>query len=218
MAFFKTDEDRIREKEEKLRKEEEKLRKEEDFILKNKKYYGKIGHIPQGITTFAGLAVAADNKTKYKSSYFNLYDDKLFIERNKVVVNFSDIKEVFYENKLYPDAVIVLYSGDGIPIKGKNNKKDEKIKLKAFVNVLNRLIKNYKPDSNQTNNPVNSDDKMNRLIKLGDMYEKGLISDEEFATMKQNLINSKNENTCKNCGAELSKDSNFCSECGTKIE
>ena len=50
----------------------------------------------------------------------------LFIERNKVVVNFSDIKEVFYENKLYPDAVIVLYSGDGIPIKGKNNKKDEK--------------------------------------------------------------------------------------------
>ena len=59
---------------------------------------------------------------------------------------------------------------------------------------------------------------MNRLIKLGDMYEKGLISDEEFATMKQNLINSKNENTCKNCGAELSKDSNFCSECGTKIE
>lgn len=211
MAFFKTEE-------EKLREEEEKIKKAEDRILKEKKFKGRVGHIPQGISSFMGFATAANNKTKYKFTKFFLYEDKLFIERNKTVVNFSDIKEIFCEDKKGLDAVIVLYSGTGIPIRGYNNEKPGKIGLKAFVNVLNRMIKDYKPDNPiHTNNEVKSDDKMNRLIQLGEMYEKGLLTDEEFAAMKQNLLNSKNENTCQNCGAEVSADSKFCSECGTQI-
>ena len=221
MALFKT-------KEEKLREEEVKLREEENRILKNKRFYGKVGHIPQGITTFAGFATAADNKVKFKNSIFDLYEDKLFIERTKVVIKFSDIKEIFYtEEKFTADAVIVLYSGEGIPIKGRGAGMDGIVEfyteegvreLKAFVNVLNRIIKDYKPDNSiQPNNEVKSEDKMGRLIKLGEMYEKGLLTDEEFATMKQNLINGNNEATCSNCGAEVPDDSKFCSECGTKI-
>ena len=210
MAFFKTEE-------EKLREEQEKIREEEDLILKNKKFGAQVGHIPQGITTWAGFAVAADNKTKYKFTNFVIYEDKLFIERNKTIVNFSDIKEIFFEDKKNPDAVIVLYSGAGIPIRAYNNQKKFKRKFKAFVNVLNRIIKEYKLNNSIQTNEVKSDDKMDRLIKLGEMYEKGLLTDEEFATMKQNLINGNNEATCSNCGAEVSADSQFCSECGTKI-
>lgn len=211
MALFKSEE-------EKLKEEEEKLKEEADRILKDKKFQGKIGHIPQGLTTFAGFGVVADNKAKYKPTNFVLYDDKLFIERIKTVVNFSDIKEIFYEEKDKPDAVIVLYSGAGFPIKGKDGTKNGKRKLKAFVNVLNKMINDYKLDhSIQTNNVAKSDDKMDRLIKLGEMYEKGLLTDEEFAAMKQNLVNSKNENTCQNCGAEVPDDSKFCSECGTQV-
>ena len=207
MAFFKTEE-------EKLREEQEKLREEENKILNEKVFLGKVGHIPQGITTFAGFAVAADNKTKYKDSKFRLYDDKLFVERNKTVLNFSDIKEIFHDDKKDLDAVIILYSGAGIPIQGFNS---AKIRFKAFVNVLNRMIKDYKSDNSTQTNEAKSYDKMDRLIKLGEMYEKGLLTDEEFATMKQNLINGNNEATCSNCGAEVSADSQFCTECGTKI-
>ena len=212
MAFFKTEE-------EKLREEEEKIKKEEDRILKDKKFKGRVGHIPQGISSFVGFATVANNKTKYKFSKFLLYEDKVFIERNKTVVNFSDIKEIFCEDERGLDAVIVLYSGTGIPIRGYSDDKKGKIGLKAFVNVLNRMINDYKSDNlSQTNTIANSDDKLERMIKLGEMYDKGLLTDEEFATMKQNIINSENGNTCKNCGAKISSDSIFCSECGSKIE
>lgn len=92
VAFFKTEEEKIRE-------EQEKIREEENKIINKKVFRGRVGHIPQGISTFAGFAVAANNKTKYKFSKFFLHDDKLFIERNKTVVNFSDIKEIFCEDK-----------------------------------------------------------------------------------------------------------------------
>ena len=103
------------------------------------------------------------------------------------------------------DGIVEFYTEDGVR------------ELKAFVNVLNRIIKEYKLNNSIQTNEVKSEDKMDRLIKLGEMYEKGLLTDEEFATMKQNLINCKNEATCSNCGAEVSADSQFCSECGTKI-
>lgn len=60
------------------------------------------------------------------------------------------------------------------------------------------------------------------------MYEKGLLTDDEFAAMKQNIIGNGNNNVendnvgsakfCGNCGAEIIDDSNFCIQCGTKIK
>lgn len=222
MALFKSEEEKAKKQEEKLREEEEKLREEENRILEKKKFRGKVGHIHKGLSAFGLWGTLSDGKAKFKTTNFLLYDDKLFIKISKVVVAFSDIKEIFYEDAY--EAVIMLYSGDGIPIKGLSSTANGRRELKAFVNVLNKMINDYKSDNaNQSNenNGVKSDDEMNHLIKLGEMYEKGLLTDEEFAAMKQKLINSSNENTkdkCQNCGAELSTDSNFCSECGTKIE
>ena len=79
-----------------------------------------------------------------------------------------------------------------------------------------------------TNNQQKSEDKFDKLIKLGEMYNQGLLSNEEFTSLKQELLARNNEyttpesddkpsnTTCGNCGAEISNDS-FCSECGTKI-
>ena len=63
------------------------------------------------------------------------------------------------------------------------------------------------------------------------MYDKGLLSDDEFASLKQELLSGNNEDsavinenvetsrtTCKNCGAEISSNDSFCGECGTKIK
>ncbi|MEE0940203.1 zinc-ribbon domain-containing protein, partial [Methanobrevibacter sp.] len=58
----------------------------------------------------------------------------------------------------------------------------------------------------------------------------GLLSNEEFASLKQELLSENNnekapvENNieastkyCGNCGAEVSPDNAFCTECGTQI-
>ena len=80
-----------------------------------------------------------------------------------------------------------------------------------------------------TNNQQKSEDKFDKLIKLGEMYNQGLLSNEEFTSLKQVLLARNNENTtpesdnepsnttCENCGAEISSNDSFCSECGTKI-
>ena len=58
------------------------------------------------------------------------------------------------------------------------------------------------------------------------MHDKGLLTDEEFFSLKQELLSGTNddttstendENVCKNCGAEVSPNDAFCSECGSKI-
>lgn len=81
-------------------------------------------------------------------------------------------------------------------------------------------------------NSANSEDKFDKLIKLGEMHDKGLLSDEEFASLKQELLSENDEtasnqseendaeiseNVCENCGTEIAEDSIFCAECGTKI-
>ena len=41
---------------------------------------------------------------------------------------------------------------------------------------------------------------------------------EKIAKCEQQIRDIKNENTCPNCGATISKDVLFCPNCGTKIE
>lgn len=180
------------------------------------------------------MGVMDNGKIKFKPSKFKIYDDKIMIERNRVFINFKDIKEIFQEIDL--EALLILNNGDVIPIKAKTGAKNMLITFKAFLDILKNLIGENKQNSieSKTGNVVSekSEDNVDRLIQLGKMYEKGLLSDEEFALMKNNIIygnveestDSNEENTetssnvCKNCGEEFSEEASFCSECGTKLE
>ena len=90
---------------------------------------------------------------------------------------------------------------------------------------LNITINQY-IDKNRISKPNDSISSINELEKIANMYEKGLLTDDEFATMKQNIIgndnNTKNNNEnstkfCGNCGAEIIENSKFCIQCGNKI-
>ena len=230
MAFFKTEE-------EKKLEEEIKLKEAEEYILTKKRFHGKVGQIHQGLSTFGLWGVRDNGKTKFKSTTFEIHDDKILIQRNKNIIHLSQIKEIFYEVSEfspYPyEAIIILNNDTGIPIRGGGSSRSRD--LLAFINVLNKLLEDYKSDpnnieSNEGNN-TGSEDKVSKLIKLGEMYEKGLLSDDEFALMKKELIEGSTEETsdtsednietseiaCENCGAEISEDDVFCSECGTQI-
>ena len=228
MALFKSEE-------EKLREEQEEIKYWEDEILKKRIYNGKVGHIHQGLS-YAGLwGVRNNGKVKYKSSKFEIHDTRLLIERNKTIIEFSNIKEIFHETD--NEAIILLNNDNGIPIKSSTNATPVIRRFKAFINILNRLVEENKDTSNVSNednnmNSANSEDKFDKLIKLGEMHDKGLLSDEEFASLKQELLSGNDEtasnqseendaeiseNVCENCGTEIAEDSIFCAECGTKI-
>ena len=236
MALFKTDE-------EKRIEEEKKLKEEEEHIWKRKWFNGKVGQIHQGLSTFGLWGVRDNGKAKFKPTRFEIHDDKILIERNKQIIQLSQIKEIFEdESSVHYEAIIILTNDNGIPIRGRNNVQSGQRELKAFVNVLNKLIEDIKSNGVNVEANVNSEgnpeDKIDKLIKLGEMYNQGLLSDEEFSSLKQELLSSNNEkpatmsenhvetsqedietseNNCENCGAEIASDDVFCSECGTQI-
>lgn len=131
MALFKSEE-------EKLREEQEEIKYWEDEILKKRIYNGKVGHIHQGLS-YAGLwGVRNNGKVKYKSSKFEIHDTRLLIERNKTIIEFSNIKEIFHETD--NEAIILLNNDNGIPIKSSANATPVIRRFKAFINILNRLV------------------------------------------------------------------------------
>ena len=202
--------------------------------MKWKEYSGKVGATHTGWNFSDGLRNA--DKTKFKSTKFKIYDDKLVIERNKKIIEISNIKEIFQDTKSSDEAIIILNNGAGVAIRKKGNHS----RFMAFLSVLKDLIEENKshinliqstiPNNNENNN-VSSEDKFDKLIKLGEMHDKGLLSDEEFVSLKQELLSRNNdnspvapedtivtsENICENCGSDISPEDSFCSECGTKI-
>lgn len=225
MALFKTEE-------EKLKEDQEEIKKGERIILKNKRYNGKVGHIHQGLSYAGVWGVRNNGKMKFKSTKFEIHDTKLLIERNKMLIEFSNITEIFQDSDV--EAIIMLNNDNGIPIRSINTSRTGRLRFKSFLNILNNLIEENKSDNNVESNAsdVNTGDKIDKLIKLGEMYDKGLLSDEEFASLKQELLSGDDEeptispeddvetsdNTCENCGSDISPDDAFCSECGTEIK
>ncbi len=211
---------------------EEKLIEAENKILKEREYIGQVGAKYTGYSFSEGFRNT--DKIRFKKTKFKIYDDRILIERHRTFINILDIKEIFQETD--KEAIIILNNDNAIPISGMHNIESERIELKAFINILNKLIKDNKSNTNNhvsnTYNHVNHEDKFDKLIKLGEMHDKGLLSDEEFASLKNELLSGNtNEttnhskadnvktpfNTCENCGADVSPDDAFCSECGTKI-
>ncbi|WP_407431230.1 zinc-ribbon domain-containing protein [Methanobrevibacter sp.] len=218
MAFFKSEE-------EKLAEEKQQLKKYEDEIFKRKIYRGKVGHIHQGLS-YAGVWGVRDNgKMKFYSTTFNIHDTKLMIERNKMIIEFTNIKEIFEDGE--NEAIIILNDNSGIPIKTLSTGTSSRLRFKSFINILNRLIKEN--TTNISSMKGKSEDTVDKMLKLGEMYNNGLLSDEEFILMKQKLIEGTSEdintdendiepsNICKNCGTDISPEDAYCGECGTKI-
>lgn len=209
--------------------EKKKITAMEEEILESKYFICKVGYIHQGLSSWGVWGTLKNGSMKFKKSKIRLYDDKIIIERNKRIVEFNDIKEIFMER--VEEAIIVTNNGDNVVLKSGF----DKYKMIAFKNVLNKLIEENKSNtddiSTNDNDMKTPDDGLDKLLELGKMYEKGLLTDEEFALMKKKFINKTAEDTlnssdndinssnnvCESCGAKISPNDAFCSECGNKI-
>ena len=116
-----------------------------------------------------------------------------------------------------------------------NTKSAEHIQLK-FVGeknyaLLNDAFEDYMKKPKETA-IISKSSKADDLVKYAELYEKGLISEEEFNKLKNEIIhgesnpnfnedmesdNEENKKFCPTCGSEVEIDSNFCSDCGYKL-
>ena len=184
--------------------------------------YSTFYNEPQRNTDTAYIVINRDNVEILKES--------IFIKSN------MGTRKIFYDNitSIDFDARGKFHLSSGMII---NTKSSEHIQLK-FVseknyNLLNDAFEEYMRKPQET--PIISQSsKANDLVKYADLFEKGLISEEEFNKLKNEIIHGEsnpnfnedaeldyneenNNNFCTNCRSEVEIDAKFCPSCGNKI-
>lgn len=170
------------------------------------------------------VASFAGNSNKVKKSVFkwedidHVDDEFYFVFNSGETLKFNAPD---YDKWIKPAVMDIL----GTPYASKNrvlfNRCSGKLKNDIddlFLNILREKIRENKKINNHQNKLNN---KVEELEKIMEMYEKGLLTDDEFSTMKQSIIGNSQDNSkeyCNVCGTEILEGSVFCTECGTKIE
>lgn len=183
--------------------------------------YSTFYNEPQRNTDTAYIVINKDNVEILKES--------MFIKSN------MGTRKIFYDNitSIDFDARGKFHLSSGMII---NTKSSEHIQLK-FVseknyNLLNDSFEDYMRKPQET--PIISQSsKADDLVKFAELFEKGLINEDEFNKLKNEIIHRKsnhnlNEDTeldyndgtnnfCTNCGSEVEIDAKFCPSCGNKL-
>ena len=127
------------------------------------------------------------------------------METSDLRIPYEDIIEFeVYVHKRYPSfGKLVLLENKHIIIKFDLNKTKSDILLDHIADIVNERatgdqyeedgwgIEQVSEESSQFETEQESNSLMDELERLGNMYEKGLLSDEEFTAMKKKLIEGK---------------------------
>lgn len=215
----------------KLQKEEEKIRKIEDKYnveLTGKKWF-KCAIEEIKYSTFQNEA-----HRNYDDAYVIVNQDNVEILKESVWIKSNmGTRKIFYDNitSIDFDARGRLHASSSLII---NTKSAEHIQLKFIkekdYNLLNDAFEDYikKP---QTNTIISQTSKADDLIKYAELFEKGLISENEFNKLKNEIIHGESNtnlneevkleevknNFCTNCGYKIEDNAKFCPNCGNKL-
>ena len=100
-------------------------------------------------------------------------------------------------------------------IKGKLEEQQAIARLKAQKAEAENQIRNTYTAIGEMYYQQHKDDAENEMAS---QFQIIAAAEERKAQYEQQLKAIKNENTCPNCGASISKEALFCPNCGTKVE
>ena len=148
-------------------------------------------------------------------------------------------RKLFFDNitSIDYDARGLLHASSSVII---NTKGAEHVQLKFVTkenfDLMNNAYESYleKMHTPQLAAPmqqnISATSAADELLKYAELYEKGLLTKEEFDLKKKQLLYGEEENVieesentphtlyCGNCGALIDEDTNFCTNCGNKIK
>ena len=153
-----------------------------------------------------------------EDEYIEIVKESVFLKTNMGhrKVYFQNIASIDY------DARGKFHASNGLII---NLKSSEHVQLKnvpeSWVKYVTDKFEQFLSVGND--NAVNSRENRNdvdNLMKYAELYEKGLLTKEEFDLKKDEIMGTQNvvsPKFCTNCGNSLSPDTKFCPNCGTPI-
>lgn len=168
------------------------------------------------------------------TAYVIINNDNVEILKESVWIKSNmGTRKIFYDNitSIDFDARGKFHLTSGMII---NTKSAEHIQLKNVseknYNRLNDAFENFIKKPSETA-IISQSSKADDLVKYAELYEKGLISEDEFNKLKNEIIhdesdsnfnqdihlNKKKNKFCTNCGCEIVREAKFCPSCGNKI-
>ena len=165
------------------------------------------------------------------NAYVIINEDNFEILKESVWIKSNmGTRKIFFDNiaSIDFDARGRLHLSSSVII---NTKSAEHIQLK-FVsednfNLLNDAYEDYirKPHDVPI---ISQTSKADDLVKYAELFEKGLITQEEFTMMKKEIIYDQSDDVevdtfednkiyCTNCGCEVISEAKFCPSCGNRF-
>lgn len=170
-----------------------------------------------------------------ESTFLEIIKESVFLKSKMGArkIYFENIAGIDYDSRgklhLSNNLIINLKSSEHIQLKNINENWSKYITDKYEQYLFNKNSNNVQ--SRERGNDVDD------LMKYAELYEKGLLTKEEFDLMKSKLLSTNSPiaeqpnsieeispieeepkgRFCPNCGSKVDADSNFCTDCGTKL-
>lgn len=174
--------------------------------------------------TGAVLGALNDGQTQWRGTDLVFINGGFNIKSTGNTILYDDIKSANLGDGgfIYTPLSILTHDGRQLIFKAPN------LEAAAFFSIVKNYIDEKNIKSANEDRVVQMNDDADLLLKYAELYEKGLITFDEFNQKKEQIFANENDNInvenpennlvyCKNCGCLLDEGSNFCSNCGTRI-
>ena len=133
------------------------------------------------------IGMANYGKTKWQAVQVQFYEKALYIINFNIQVFYDNIRDIQItdEGWVSSEFIINTNTGETYLLKGTTDT------VKAFISITLELKENCMGTLNVVEDEAEKtkiESDMDRLIRLGELHERGLLSDEEFETAKKKLI------------------------------
>ncbi|WP_298523178.1 zinc-ribbon domain-containing protein [uncultured Methanobrevibacter sp.] len=208
-------------------KEAREIEKKKHEILKKGKYPVSIPYKSSGVgdivigsavlgKTGALLGALNEGNTSWAPTELLFYDDRISVKSTGSVLLYDDIKRVYLGEKGFVYTIVTLVTKSGKSLIYRI--------ASSYAEASKSIIEDHIVEDDNNESDI--------LLKYAELYEKGLLTKEEFEIKKAELFSEKKEssksdladdtqeaqpNFCGDCGAPVQKGSKFCSNCGAKL-
>ena len=164
-------------------------------------------------------------------------DGGISIRATGKVVFYEDMKNVILTDDGFAFSIITVLTSSGENLVYRTGKKNANASKAIIEERMHKSLPNVtnppKIEKKEPKIEKSLTGDADPLLKYAELYEKGLLTKEEFEIKKSEIFGVKNNahdsigpeeenidlknNFCSNCGAPVVEGSKFCTECGSKL-